>query len=534
MDELTSFLLQSATGNQWKTLGVRPRHGIALPLSALRTQKSSGIGEYLDLLPLIDWCQELKIDLIQLLPLNDTDNEPSPYNALSSCALHPLFLSLQILPHLEKYPELKQQLSSFASWNETPRIAFHLVLSQKMAWLRSYLQEVGELLRQSPEFTAFVSDNSWLEPYALFKVLKDIHGQIPWKEWPQPHNRLNAEEYAALVKEHSSEISFYILLQFLCFDQMHQVKHYAAIHGVLLKGDLPILISHESADVWHNPHFFGLNLSAGAPPDYLNPDGQNWGFPVFDWHSLKQDNYRWWKQRISYAANFYDLIRIDHAVGFFRIWTIPDNKGSQEGSFLPRDSSIWLNQGRELFQMMIDASPMLPIAEDLGVVSKEVRACLKEMGICGTKVIRWEREWEKNGEYIPLNEYPPISLTTISTHDSETLTLWWRDRKEEPQLFAHFKDWNYSPELSFSQRRELLWDSHHSTSLFHINLLQEYLALFPELIWPNPEDERINIPGKVLPTNWTYRFRPSLEEIITHTPLREAMHQILFSPSPPL
>lgn len=534
INEIASSLFSSATGNIWKRLGVRHRHGIALPLSALRTKNSSGIGEFLDLIPLIDWCSKLKIDLIQLLPLYDTGGDTSPYNALSACALNPLFLSLHALPYLDRCPALKEQLSTFASWNETPRVSYSLVLSQKLSWLRAYFQEVEASITETQEFRDYLSACPWIETYALFKALKDVENQKAWTDWHDPFKQPTPAEYKNLVKEYKKEISFYIALQYLCYLQLKQVSSYASSHNVLLKGDMPILICKDSADVWHNPSIFNLTLSAGAPPDFLNPDGQYWGFPLFKWEVKKLDGYSWWKQRLSCASHFYHLFRIDHVVGFFRIWGIPLDKPSSEGGFVPKDPLTWIPQGKELLEMMIAASPMLPLAEDLGTVPKEVRACLTELGICGTKVIRWERLWETDKSFIPFSSYSPISLTTLSTHDSETLEIWWRENKEEASAFAAFKKWTYAPELTLSQRKEILWDSHHTASLFHINLLQEYLALFPELVSPNPEEERINIPGKILPNNWTYRFRPTLEEITAHEPLQKAMQEILFSSTPNL
>ncbi len=295
-------------------------------------------------------------------------------------------------------------------------------------------------------------------------------------------------------------------------------------------GDIPILVSTESADVWSHPELFDIHWQAGAPPDQYNPEGQCWGFPLYRWDVLRKTHFDWWKQRLTYASHFYDIYRIDHVIGLFRIWAIPNDKSSKEGSFLPSDPDTWEPQGREILETFINSCEMLPIAEDLGDVPECVPPVLKEMGICGTKVMRWERNWEEEGRFIPIQYYPPISLTTVSTHDSEPLQLWWKTSPEEAQEFAASKHWEYAPEITHFQHKEILWDSHHTSSLFHINLLQEYLALFPELVAPNPEDERINIPGKLLATNWTYRFRPSVEEIVAHKELAQAIEKVVYSP----
>ena len=221
------------------------------------------------------------------------------------------------------------------------------------------------------------------------------------------------------------------------------------------------------------------------------------------------------------------MYRIDHIVGFFRIWSIPLGLTGKDGHFIPQDESMWVDHGQQLMLMMLNASNMLPIGEDLGVVPPEVRTCLSALGICGTRVMRWERKWKEGGEFILPEDYAVDSLTTVSTHDTETLQQWWRDNPIEAQLFAQFKGWSYQPILSREHHREILWDSHHTASLFHVNLLQEYLALIPGLSWPNLDDERINIPGLISDRNWSHRLRPSLEEISEQSTLKHLMHELI-------
>ena len=177
--------------------------------------------------------------------------------------------------------------------------------------------------------------------------------------------------------------------------------------------------------------------------------------------------------------------------------------------------------------MMLNASEMLPIGEDLGVVPPEVRTCLSSLGICGTRVMRWQRRWDEDGQFIAPQDYPIDSMTTVSTHDSETLQHWWKAYPIEAQLFANFKGWSYQPLLSHDHHREILWDSHHTSSLFHINLIQEYLALIPGLSWPTPEEERINIPGLISDRNWTYRLKLPLEELIQQKSLTHLMKELI-------
>ncbi|MCI0382000.1 MAG: 4-alpha-glucanotransferase [Chlamydiae bacterium] len=530
VDHLVENILKCPLATQWKKIGIYHHHGINLLLSSLHSKKSCGIGEFFDLIPIIDWCHKLKLDLIQLLPLTDSGDDPSPYFSLSSCALNPLFLSLDRLPYLDHYPELEKKLADLRKLNEFPRVAFPDVVSHKYSWFSEYFDKAGERFLKQKGFQEFWKENPWVEGYALFKAIKKTVSKNHWMTWPNELKNPSKEEYQELLKRHANDLHFFILLQYLCYLQLSHVKEYANSKEIYLEGDIPILISPDSADVWQFQDQFDLSLVAGAPPDIYTEEGQVWGVPLFNWDVVKKTNYSWWKQRISYAANFFNLYRIDHIVGFFRIWAIPPGYPSKDGFFTPKEKSKWLAQGREILEMLIENSLMLPIGEDLGVVPEEVRDTLAKLGICGTKILRWERKWKEDKSFIPFQEYHPVSMTSVSTHDSEPLQLWWRDIPDEAKSYAEFKHWDYKPYLTISQRKQILWDSHHTSSLFHVNLLQEYLAIFPQLVWENPEDERINIPGKVLPTNWTYRFRCNVEEICSHESLKKEISNIVFSP----
>ncbi|MES2345671.1 MAG: 4-alpha-glucanotransferase [Chlamydiota bacterium] len=524
---LFTNLLKGPTGKQWQLIGPSPHHGICLPLSSLHTENSCGIGEILDLIPLIDWVQSIEMDVIQLLPLNDSGTDCSPYNAISSCALNPIYLALSALPYLEEYPDLVAKLNDFKSFNTTPRVDYKTVLEKKMEWLFLYFEKTGTVITKDPAFHQFVADNPWLEPYALFKLLKNTLKWEPWQEWAQEFKTPDAKEYALLVQENWEGLCFYIALQHLLFEQLTTVKNYATEKKVNLMGDIPILISPDSADVWHDPSIFDLSMESGAPPDMYIKEGQNWGFPIYNWEEMEKRHYELWKRRLSCAERFFHIYRIDHVVGFFRIWAMPKGKSPRDGTFVPQDESLWQPQGEKLLKMMIKAAPsLLPIGEDLGITPDSTHETLIDLGICSTKVMRWERKWKEDYRFIPIEEYHPISMTTVSTHDSEPLSLWWKTSPKEAMAFAAFKKWEYTPILTQEQRQEILFDSHHSSSIFHVNPLQEYLAYFPELVSSNPEEERINIPGKILPTNWTYRFIPSIRDLQNNLLLKEFMRKI--------
>lgn len=523
LKETEERLLKTFLAPQWKKIGIRAHHGIDLLLSSLHSKNSCGIGEFYDLLPLIDWCAKMGLDIIQLLPLNDSGDDPSPYSAISALALNPLFLSLHQLPSVKR-----EKLVELQHFNHLPRVAYHDVQSHKLFFLRSYFEEVGFSRIDQKDFNHYLLENQWVKSYALFKALKEKMSKNHWRTWPQELQSPSPDQFHFLLEKHKTDVDFYIFLQYLCYKQLTAVKAYALSKGVFLKGDIPILISSDSADIWKYPDEFSLTYTAGAPPDPLGPEGQAWGLPILNWAAMKKHNYDWWKNRLSYASHFYDLYRIDHVLGFFRIWAIFDGLPSKKGKFIPENPEEWVSHGTHLLTTLCSFTSMLPIAEDLGIAIDSIRATLSDLGICGTKVIRWEKKRVHHQEkYIDPAAYNPVSMTCVSTHDSETLEQWWNSGTDEVKLYAHYKGWDYIPSLAQEQRRDILFDSHHSGSLFHINLLGEYLALFPELVAEEPQQERINLPGTISPTNWTYRIRPTVEEICHHAPLAREMKKIM-------
>lgn len=491
---------------------------------SLHSRQSCGIGEFYDLIPLIFWCEQLGFDLIQLLPLNDTGIETSPYCALSANALNPIHLSLGQLSGVSEHPKLMQQITNLQKLTSSQKIDYKIVLQGKELFFIDYFKAQAHTLPSSSEYQRFKDYNPWLPGYALFKTLKVRYNWHCWEEWPAPFRNLDITDIDLnTVPELHEEIERHIFLQFLCFQQMKEVKSWAASRNIFIKGDIPILINKESADVWLNRKLFLMEYTAGAPPDMYAKEGQNWGFPLYNWAALENEFYQWWIERLKSASNFYHIYRLDHIVGFFRIWGIPQGQKPKNGFFIPINISHWIPQGEAIMRMMLNNCEMLPIGEDLGVVPSEVRLSLKKLGICGTKVMRWERRWNTDKGFINPLDYDPISMTTASTHDSETLQLWWAHQRREARLYANDLGWTYQPELSQEQRMSILMASHQSSSIFHVNLLQEYLALIPEMTWPNPVDERINLPGTISNANWTYRFKPSVEDIVGSKKLTSIM-----------
>lgn len=524
MNEIQNYLSKTASAKHWEKIGSHHHHGIVLPLFSLRCEKSSGIGEYLDLIQVIDWLKSIGFDVIQLLPLNEPAKDPSPYNAISSCALNPMYISLHALDGVNSNNNLKEKLKQFVIFNTYQRINYPQLKRLKMGFLKEYYLYIYEDLKNDKDFQKFLKTQSWLDEFCLFRSIQEKQNDKTWDEWPKELQNIDEKNFSIYKEKYQNEMLFFAALQYLCFKQLEVVKKHADKMGVFLLGDVPILVSENSCDVWFNKSIFDLSLTAGAPPDAYNKYGQKWNFPLFNWNQLKKTDYQWWKRRLNVISNFYHMYRIDHVVGFFRIWCMHSDEDPIQGKFLPSDPSIWHDNGKERLLMMLNSSSLLPIAEDLGLIPTIVYQTLEELGICGTKVIFWQKT---PSGYIKFNDYEPLNITTISTHDSYTFQGWWENFPDEAIKFAEFKNWKYEPFFNYSQRKELLRDSHHTSSIFHINLLQEYLALYPELIWPKTEDERINVPGTILTTNWSYRFKPTFKEIVNHKNLQKDFRDIL-------
>jgi len=307
-----------------------PLAGTAVPLSALRSHLGSGIGEFPDLVLLGAWCSEAGLSLIQLLPINDTGYEPSPYSALSAFALHPVYLRLSELPGYDHIRAKAEALG--AELNARIQVDHQRVWSAKQALLRE-LFDHGKF--SATEAETWLASRPWGRAYAVFSALRERYARAGWQSWPD-HQRVDAATIQALWDELGADARFPIWLQVHAEAQLVTAVNTLAACGVALKGDIPILLNEDSADVWAHPQYFNLDERAGAPPDGLNPEGQNWGFPLYRWDNLAKDGYQWWKDRLAHAARFYQAYRIDHVLGFFRIWSTPAaNYSAQLGAYQP-------------------------------------------------------------------------------------------------------------------------------------------------------------------------------------------------------
>ena len=341
--------------------------GTLVPVFSLRSRRSFGVGDFGDLRMMIDWAALTGQRLVQILPINDTTlthtwTDSYPYSCISVFALHPQYIDLSALPALKdaearhRFEDIRMQL------NELSQIDYEEVNRHKMAYLRLLFDQEGKRVLASPEFKAFFAETEqWLVPYAYYCHLRDSVGTADFSQW-LGHETWNEADRKSLTNPRSKaykDVVFWYFVQFLLDAQMKAVHDHAKHRGVLLKGDIPIGVSRQGCDVWMEPRYFHMDGQAGAPPDDFAEDGQNWGFPTYNWDEMIRDNCQWWERRFRNMARYFDAYRIDHVLGFFRIWEIPmPAKSGLLGQFSP---ALALSAGEILRaglpSSVIDAAP---------------------------------------------------------------------------------------------------------------------------------------------------------------------------------
>ncbi|MBF0344902.1 MAG: 4-alpha-glucanotransferase [Nitrospirae bacterium] len=312
--------------------------GVAVPVFSLRTVEGCGIGEFLDLVQFGTWCKKVDFDVIQILPINDTGGDSSPYNALSAFALHPIYIRLQALAddHLNWKAEFEQEIKEAAvRLNALAGVNYKEVGQFKFAMLKKIYKLNRDKIHANHAILSWIKSKPWLKQYAVYRVLKDINEQRHWKDWDKLNNPTN-EDIDLFWNKNIDDVMFYAWIQYELEDQLIKTSKTLEGMGLRLKGDIPILINEDSADVWAQRQYFDLSMRAGAPPDMFSDRGQNWGFPCYNWAVLEKEDYKWWRQRLKQAATFYHAYRIDHVLGFFRIWQIQElERNGVLGSFEP-------------------------------------------------------------------------------------------------------------------------------------------------------------------------------------------------------
>lgn len=319
--------------------------GVAIPVFSLRSNRSLGIGEFSDLIPLVDWAAKTGMNVVQVLPVNDTLATKTwvdsyPYAAISVFALHPLYINIQKIADFEEKTHKTDFDKNLKSLNTLEKIDFEKVLTSKMRFLKILFDQEKERFQSHPEVLDFIQRNAeWLKPYALFCHLRDKFGTCNFNLWPdhQTYTVDLVDKYCSPGYEFYDEILFWYFVQYHADRQLMEAKEYARNHHVALKGDLPIGIYRYSCDAWVAPHLYNMDEQAGAPPDDYAALGQNWGFPTYNWEVMAQDGFGWWRKRMRKLNEYFDALRIDHILGFFRIWSIPvKHVAGTMGLFNPR------------------------------------------------------------------------------------------------------------------------------------------------------------------------------------------------------
>ena len=305
--------------------------GTLIPVFSLRSKGSFGVGDFGDLKMMIDWVAETNQRVLQVLPINDTTSthtwtDSYPYSAISIFALHPQFADFRQLPEIKDKKKAREMEALRKELNELKQIDYERVNNTKTDYLRIIFKQEGEAVMKGEDFKMFVKENEhWLVPYAQYCHLRDSFGNVDFSSW-KGHEQWHEADRKKLTDPKSKEyadVAFYYYVQFVLDRQMRAAHEYAMARGVILKGDIPIGVDRNGCDVWHEPQYFNLNSQAGALPDAFSINGQNWGFPTYNWQRMIDDGCEWWIRRFQNMAKYFDAYRIDHVLGFFRIWAIP-------------------------------------------------------------------------------------------------------------------------------------------------------------------------------------------------------------------
>ena len=318
--------------------------GTLIPVFSLRTRGSFGVGDFGDLKMMIDWVAETHQKVLQVLPINDTTSthtwtDSYPYSCISIFAIHPQFADLRQLPAVAD----KEKAAAFEALreelNQLPQIDYERVNNAKIEYLRVIFEQEGGEVLKSAGFKAFLKESAhWLVPYAQYCHLRDTYGNVDFNTW-KGHEVWHEKDRETLLNARTKEykeVAFYYYVQYVLHVQMRAAHEYAMARGVILKGDIPIGVNRKGCDVWHEPHYFNLNLQAGAPADSFSVNGQNWGFPTYNWQRILEDGCQWWLRRFQNMSKYFDAYRIDHVLGFFRIWATPTTcVHALQGQFAP-------------------------------------------------------------------------------------------------------------------------------------------------------------------------------------------------------
>jgi 4-alpha-glucanotransferase len=533
--------------------------GILVPAFALRTKDDLGIGDTQAVKEAIDFCHVNNFGVLQLLPINETGGDNSPYNAISAMALDPVYIhfskqALDMIPGLIA-EDLNDAITSSATIIDYSKVKNTKNSLLQKAFARYEAGKVKNFISLNNEFKLFQSNNkNWLQDYSLFRAIVDLkNGNARWTEW-EPDLR-NVDLARGWIDgreqiERKKICLFYNYVQWIAHRQWSAIKDYAQKQQVKLIGDIPFGVSRYSADVWANANLFDLEWSGGAPPErFFQADkftsiwGQNWGIPLYKWSAHEKENYRWWNSRIQQVTKYFHGFRLDHVLGFFRIYAfpwLPENNlkftdltsdeakiitGGNMPGFKPRNddtkNSSVLNcqEGEIRLKAILQGAPeSIVIAEDLGLVPEYVRPSLKKLGIPGFSIPLFERN-EIDRSFLPSDKLPALNLTTYGTHDNEPLASYY----EKLVHWWHSED-GHNGWLEMQRLMRFLHLDQNSPPL---NYNDELACTFFKVLFLSPcwlavlmitdllgTKQCFNRPGTSNSSNWSERLEKPLAEYI--------------------
>ncbi len=426
----------------------------------------------------------------QILPICPTSYGDSPYQSFSSFAGNPYFIDLETL--CKEKLLTKKECESYDWGGSEQYIDYGTMYMSRYSLLR---KAYGRFVKDIPQaYWDFCNEKSdWLDDYAMFMSLKDLHGGISWSEWPEQYKHRHWDALEGVKQTYADNINFYKMLQYLFFKQWRELKAYANANGIEIIGDVPIYVAGDSADVWANPDQFYLDEArnpidvAGCPPDAFTADGQLWGNPLFRWDAMRNDGYAWWTKRIAAMSKLYDIVRIDHFRGFDSYYAIP------AGSVNAKIGEWRQGPGMDLFRVLEQKLGRLPIiVEDLGFLTPSVYQLLRDSGFPGMKVIQFAFDSREGSDYLP-HTYPTHCVVYSGTHDNDTSEGWMKNAPKESVKFA--KEYlNLTKEEGYSWG--MMRGAWSSVADMAIVPMQDLLGLGTEA--------RINTPS-TLGNNWKWR-----------------------------
>jgi 4-alpha-glucanotransferase len=456
----------------------------------------------------IDFLSTAGCGLWQILPLGHTGYGDSPYQCFSSFAGNPFLISPDDL--------LKEDLLHPDDLIDRPpfpdnHVDFGEVIPWKLGLLdRSFIRfqhSHSTLLRaEMEEFR--IKQSAWLEDFALFMALKEIHGGKPWHTWEKPLRTRQPEALSDARKQFDIAIQRQIYRQFIFFRQWAKLLTHTHENHIQIIGDIPIFVAHDSADVWSNPHLFHLDESgkstvvAGVPPDYFAPTGQLWGNPLYRWEVHAKDGYAWWVERIKATLDLVDIIRIDHFRGFAGYWEVPGTaKTAEIGRWVP-------GPGKDFFQSIHQSLGDLPfIAEDLGVITPDVEDMRDSFNLPGMRIFQFGFDSTPQDPFLPHN-YPVNCVVYTGTHDNDTALGWFNRVPEKDKAFFR----NYMNQDGCNVSWDLIRGVWSSVAIFGLAPMQDFLNLGNEA--------RMNYPGN--PSgNWTWRMQTDAQSLELKEKIKE-------------